>query len=201
MCFGEYVKPVTYSEFTKLADILNESVLADKKFGQTLDYCVSCSMLFGFWKDVVGKRFEKVSVPYEFKNSVLYVSVMSPVVTQELSMFKADIIKKYEPYAQGLNFVIKEIRFDYKNWFAVKKSIDNANGSNAFDADSPEYYTEKDYEAIGLDNDEKLEFEKLRKSFDNNVFLPENVKEKMYNNAVIMYKAQKLRKMQAQKEE
>lgn len=188
---------MTYSEFTKLADILNESVLADKKFGQALDKCVSFSMLFSFWKDVVGKRFEKISIPYDLKGQVLFVSVMSPVVTQELSLYKADLLKKIEPYAEGLNFKITDIRFDYKNWFAVKsnnESENSSNGSSVFDIVTPEYYTDKDYEAIGLDNNETKEFQKFRENLENNEFLPKNLKEKIYNNAVMMYKAQKLRK-------
>ncbi len=190
---------MTYSEFTKLADILNESVLADKRFGQALDKCVSCSMLFGFWKDVVGKRFEKVSIPYDLKGTVLFVSVMSSVVVQELSMYKAELLKKIEPYADGLNFKITDIRFDYKNWQSVKNNIEEISGgktksgSKAFDIDVPEYYTEQDYETIGLDNNEEDEFEKLRESFAQHEFLPEGLREKILKSAMTGYKAKKLR--------
>ncbi len=187
---------MTYSEFSKLADILNESVLADKSFGQALDNCVSCSMLFAFWKDVVGKRFEKISIPYELKKGILFVSVISPVVTQELCMYKADIIKKYEPYAKGLNLEIKDIRFIYKNWLDVKNNIENSNDSKAFDSPHPEYYTEKDYETIGFDKSEEEAFQKVWENLQANKYLPESLKKKLYNNAVIQYKAQKLRKME-----
>ncbi len=188
---------MTYSEFTKLADILNESVLADKRYEQALNKCVSCSMLFGFWGNIVGKRFEKISIPYDFKKTTLFVSVMSSAVVQELTFYKADLLKKLEPYAKGLNFTINDIRFDYKNWQSVKNSINSdtnqSNGSKAFDIDTPSYYTEKDYETIGLDNSEKEEFERLKKSFEENEFLSDKLREKMYNNALIQYKAQKLR--------
>jgi len=187
---------VTYSEFSKLADILNESVLADKRYGQTLDNCVSCGMLFGFWKDVVGKRFEKISIPYDLKNGVLFVSVISPVVTQELSMYKADIIKKYEPYAKGLNLEIFDIRFVYKNWPDVKNAKDGSNASKAFDSAHPEYYTEKDYETIGFDKSEEEAFQKVWENFEANKYMPESLKKKLYNNVVIQYKAQKLRKIE-----
>lgn len=185
---------MTFSEFTKLADILNESVLADKKYGQALDKYVSCSMLFDFWRDVVGKRFEKITIPYDIKGTVLFVSVASPAVIQDLSFMKADIIKKYAPYAEGLNFKITDIRFDYKNWMSIKNPSNGSKGSNAFDIDSPEYFTQKDYETICLDNNEENEFAELKNSLSNVEFLPEKLKEKIYNNALVQYKAQKLRK-------
>ena len=189
---------MTYSEFTKLADILNESVLADKRYEQALNKCVSCSMLFGFWGNIVGKRFKKISIPYDFKKTTLFVSVMSSAVVQELTFYKADLLKKLEPYAKGLNFTINDIRFDYKNWQSVKNSINSdtnqSNGSKAFDIDTPSYYTEKDYETIGLDNNEKLEFEKLRETIFNIESMPPHLKEKMFNNALNQYKAKKLRK-------
>lgn len=188
---------MTYSEFTKLADILNESVLADKRYEQALSKCVSCSLLFSFWGNVVGKRFEKITIPYDFKGTTLYVSVMNSVVVQELSLYKADLLKKLEPYASGFNFTITNIRFDYKNWQSVKSSIDSiknpSSGSKIFDIDSPNYYTEKDFETIGLDNREEEEFEMLKKSFEKNKFLSAKLREKMYSNAIIQYKAQKLR--------
>lgn len=191
---------MTYSEFTKLADILNESVLADKGYGQTFDKYISCAKLFEHWVDVVGKRFEKISLPYDIKGTTLFVSVMSSVVVQELSLYKKDILKKLEPFAHDVNYTIEDIRFDYKNWLSVKKSIDAVknpkNESGVFDISTPNYYTEKDFETIGLDNKEKEEFKNLKEILEKSENLPEKLKEKLYNNAVMLCKAQKLRNME-----
>ena len=149
-------------DFSKLSDILNESVLTVNKeswrFGQAFDKSMSCCMLFKFWKNVAGKKFEKLSIPYELKGATLFVSVMSPAVIQELSFFKKELIEKYAPYAEGLNLKITDIRFDYKNWSVIKASFgENNSDSKAFDTDIPDYYTQKDYETIGLDNIEEEE--------------------------------------------
>jgi len=181
-------------EFSKLSDILKESVQTDKRFGQAFDKSMSCCMLFKFWKNVVGKKFEKLSIPYELKGSTLFVSVMSPAIAQELSFFKKDIIEKYTPYADGLNFKITDIRFNYKNWGAIKGSL-SENQSAAFDVDVPDYYTQKDYETIGLDNIEEEEFEKLKETIINVESMPPLLKEKMFNSVLNQYKAKKLRKL------
>lgn len=179
------------NDFSKISDILNGSVLNSGRFGQALEKSMSCGMLFSFWKNVVGKRFEKLAIPYDLKGTTLFVSVMSPTVLQELSFFKADIIQKYAPYAEGLSFKISDIRFDYKNWYSIKNT---GKASEAFDTDMPDYYTDKDFETVNLNNSEEEEFLKLKETVANIDFLPETIKEKMYNNAVKQYKAQKLRK-------
>ncbi len=185
------------NDFSKISDIINESVLSkDAKgawSGQTFNKSANQAMLFGFWKDVVGKKFEKLSMPYELKGSILFVSAASPAVIQELGFYKNDIIEKYLPYAKGVDLNITDIRFNYKNWMSIKNASPE-NSSAAFDTDTPVYYTEKDYETIGLDNNEKLEFEKLRETIFNIESMPPHLKEKMFNNALNQYKAKKLRK-------
>jgi len=176
------------SDFSTISDILKESVLK-ANFGQALDKC----MLFGFWKNVVGKKFANFSLCYDLKGTTLYVSVSNPAIIQELSFFKADIIKKFEPYADGLNLKIKDIRFDYKNWHHLKNLLNADNLETAFDIDVPDIYTQKDYDSIGLDNIEEQEFNKLKEIVDNIEFLTDELKQKLYNNALNKYKAKKLR--------
>ena len=184
---------MTYSEFSKLADVLNESVLADKRYGQALNKCVSFGTFFSFWENIVGKRFVKISIPYNLKGTTHLVSVVNSVVVQEMSLYKADILKKMEPYAKGLNFTINDIRFDYKNWLSIKNEF-NKESSKAFDIDAPEYYTDKDFEKICIDNDEELELQKVRENLLKNESLPAETKERIYNNILKSIKAQKLRK-------
>ena len=121
------------------------------------------------------------------------VSVVNSVVVQEMSLYKADILKKMEPYAKGLNFTINDIRFDYKNWLSIKNEF-NKESSKAFDIDAPEYYTDKDFEKICIDNDEELELQKVRENLLKNESLPAETKERIYNNILKSIKAQKLRK-------
>ncbi len=181
-------------EFSKISDILNESAHTHKGFGQAFEKSKTCNMFFSFWKNIVGKKFEKLSIPYELKGSTLFVSVISPAVIQELSFFKKDIIEKCMPYADGLNLKITEIRFNYKNWTSIKASTSNKqNSDSSFDKDVPDYYTDKDYETIGLDNNEETEFNKLKETISKVESLPPHLKEKMYNNVLNQYKAKKLR--------
>ena len=144
-------------------------------------------------ENIVGKRFVKISIPYNLKGTTLLVSVVNSVVVQEMSLYKADILKKMEPYAKGLNFTINDIRFDYKNWLSIKNEF-NKESSKAFDIDAPEYYTDKDFEKICIDNDEELELQKVRENLLKNESLPAETKERIYNNILKSIKAQKLRK-------
>lgn len=182
------------NEFSKISDILDTSVRTFNRFGQAFEKSKTCSMFFSFWKDVVGKKFEKLSIPYELKGSILFVSAASPAVIQELNFFKKEIIEKYTPYAEGLELKLTDIRFDYKNWGSIKAQLsDDAKSEKLFDTDTPDYYTQKDYETIGLDNSEEADFEKLKNTLENVKSLPPQLKEKMFNNALNQYKAKKLR--------
>lgn len=181
-------------EFLKISDILDTSVRTFNRFGQAFEKSKTCSMFFSFWKDVVGKKFEKLSIPYELKGSILFVSAVSPAVIQELNFFKKEIIEKYTPYAEGLNLKLTDIKFDYKNWASIKSQMQgDLKSSKTFDTDTPDYYTEKDYETIGLDNSEEADFKKLKNTLENVKSLPPYLKEKMFNNALNQYKAKKLR--------
>ena len=92
-----------------------------------------------------------------------------------------------------MNFTINDIRFDYKNWLSIKNEF-NKESSKAFDIDAPEYYTDKDFEKICIDNDEELELQKVRENLLKNESLPAETKERIYNNILKSIKAQKLRK-------
>lgn len=184
------------NDFSKLSDVLNESVLTDNRFGQAFEKSRNYNILFSFWKNIVGKKFEKFSIPYELKGSILFVSVVNPAIIQELTFFKQDIIEKYSPYAKDLNLNITDIRFDYKNWLSIKSASNSEKSNRAFDTDTPDYYTEKDYETIGLDNVEEQQFNNLKETIQKVEFLPPHLKDKLFNSALNQYKAKKLRKKQ-----
>lgn len=171
--------------FSKFSDIINESALK-QMFGQALDKC----MLFEFWKNIAGKKFEKVSIPYEIKGGVLFVSVASSTVAQELGFFKADLIKNAMPYVKGLKFNLVDIRFNYKNWREIKAGGKSA----AFDESLSVPYTEEDFNSVDLTENERKEFDELYRSLLKNDFIPESVREKFYNSILNQFKAQKLRK-------
>ncbi len=72
------------------------------------------------WPKIVGKRFEKNSrviyIQSRADMDILTVAVSSPVVAQELSFFKDDILKKIKTVAKDFNYNIKEIIFNHRLW-------------------------------------------------------------------------------------
>jgi len=76
--------------------------------------------LLNFWPQIVGPRFEKISkaisVQKRGDGHVLMVAVLSSSVSQELYMFKGDILRKLEHISKSLDFDIKDIIFSVKLW-------------------------------------------------------------------------------------
>ena len=100
-----------YHNFDKLGDIL--STVA-KESG--LDVGISQIALFNLWSEAVGKRFKRTTKAIKIHNKVLTIATKSPTVTQELTMFKGDVLKKLTMLTQNLDIEIKEIIFNHKIW-------------------------------------------------------------------------------------
>jgi len=105
-----------YHNFDKLGDILSEVA---KQSG--LDAGISQIALFNLWTEAVGSRFKKTTKAIKIHNKVLTVATKSPSVTQELTMFRADVLKKLSVITQNLNIEIKEIIFNHKIWDEMNK--------------------------------------------------------------------------------
>lgn len=100
-----------YHNFDKLSDVLTTVA---RQSG--LDAGISQMALFKLWSEAVGNRFKKTTKPIKLHNRVLTIATKSPAVTQELTMFRVDILKKLEMFSKNLDIEIKEIIFNHKIW-------------------------------------------------------------------------------------
>ena len=94
-----------------------------KKIG--LDFKMRESVFFNSWSEIVGFRFKNNTraVMIKSKNNIntLVVAVKSPVISQELFLFKKDLLNKIENYSKPLGLIIDDIYFDAKLWREYKK--------------------------------------------------------------------------------
>lgn len=169
-------------DFSTLSDILNNNVFKTDKLGRELDKCFA----FKFWGKIVGKKFEKFSKPVSLKGSTLYVSVKNAAILQELSFYKKDIINKADPYFKSLNFIVSDIKFDYKNW-------SDAGEDTFYPDDWYPCYTPEELNSVVLSDKEVEELNSLALSIDSISFINPSVKEKYFNDIVNQMKARKLR--------
>lgn len=164
------------NETNTISEILNTFTFGDKKSkGKSLSDTVKYSTLFSLWPDIVGNKLAKYTKPTTIKYSKLYVSAKSPVIVQEMNLMKDKIIKKINVYSNALDFNIKDIILDYKNY----ESGEEKNNIE----DKPDFYNDSDLDEVKLDKN----FEQnIRKSIEKIDFLTENQKQdfinKIYNN-------------------
>lgn len=89
-----------------------------KKIG--LDRKMRESVFLSSWFDIVGFRFKNTTKAVMLKQNgnitTLIVAVKSPIFSQELFLFKKDLLKKAETYSTPLNLKIDDIYFDAKLW-------------------------------------------------------------------------------------
>ena len=98
--------------FSSLGDIIDQTLLNNPRY----DFAMKCSTLFGFWGQIVGSKFEKFSKPVNLAGGKLSVVCKSPVVVQELTMFKAELLEKTAKFATPLGLQVTDFIFSYKNW-------------------------------------------------------------------------------------
>ena len=104
------------NDTSSIGDLIDTSVFCAKK-NSKINHVVKQSTIFSFWKNVVGQKFVKFTKPYNIKYSKLYVSAKSPVVVQELSLYKAKLIEKINSYSKPLGIEIKDIIFIQRKTF------------------------------------------------------------------------------------
>lgn len=175
------MKKILYSEFNQIGGIL-DSVLK----GSSLQSGLKKTTLRQFWGKIVGKKFEKVSKPDSIQKNLLIVACANSFVTNELTMFKLDILKKLLPYAKSLNIEIQDIVFSHKIWKNESETEDNTN------TETQEHsFTDPnliDYESIEL---EKNELDAIKNCVSKNTFATEEQRKRMYNAIVKDLKYQK----------
>jgi predicted nucleic acid-binding Zn ribbon protein len=106
------MKKILYTQFQNIDDVIAN--LAQKK---EIKRAITRSNLYKFWDKVVGEKFSQHSKPYSMlKGSVMVVACETPIVAQELTLRKMQILSKLKPYVQSLNMKLTDIRFDPKKW-------------------------------------------------------------------------------------
>lgn len=112
-----------YSKDAKPDSIKNIMGFFTKKIG--LDLRMRESVFFNSWNDIVGFRFKNNTKAMMIKSkkniNTLIVAVKSPVISQELFLFKKDLLKRIENYSKPLNLRVDDIYFDVKLWKEYKK--------------------------------------------------------------------------------
>ena len=175
-------KEFFYTDFNSLGSVMN-SVLQAPNLRQGMKK----STAFKFWGKVVGKKFEKYSKIESLNNdNVLVVACANASVSSELTMFKNDILKKFNFYANPLGIEVLDIKFSHKIW-KVEKA-----GSQELSAEEKNPY-KPDLSGFNPDDivlDEE-EIESIKNSVMNNKFASQEQRQKMFDAIILDLKTQK----------
>lgn len=106
------MKKILYTQFQNIDDIIAD--LSEKK---EIKRAITRGNLYKFWNKVAGEKFAQYSKPYSMlKGSIMVVACKTPIVAQELTLRKFQIMTKLEPYLKSLNMKVTDIKFDPKKW-------------------------------------------------------------------------------------
>lgn len=175
------MKKINYLELDAVADIMGNILNTPK-----MQYGLKKTTLFQFWDKVVGKKFFEHTKIKDISNDILTVATDSAAVTAEMSMFKSDILKKFNTYSKPLGIVIRDINFSHKIWKKeiVNKLEDEVIDTNPYEPDLSGF----DPANIQL---EETEVSNIRKSVEKNEFATPEQRERMFNAIILNLKTQK----------
>ena len=179
------------NSFNNLDSVLN-SVMVDLG----LDKGLKQQEFAKLWSKIVGPKFQNSSKVVYLQSrqgeDILTVAVSSPAVSQELSFFKEDIIKKIKVVAKDFNYNIKDIFFDSKLWEELKEDIKQKKeeeNKNFYKIEKN--FSEEDLKKIQLP---ESVVESIKDSLKDQKFSSEEMKEKMFNIIIKDLKTQEWRK-------
>ena len=168
------MKKILYSDFDDIGSVLDSVVK-----NSDLQYGIKKSVLTKFWSKVVGKKFENYSKPASLnRNGILTVACANAAITNELTMFKQDILKKLEPYSKSLDLKIEDIIFSHKIWVEEKteQTLEVSSSNESFiKKESEEVLI--NYDEIELD---EAEIQAIQNCINNNKFASEEQRERMF---------------------
>lgn len=168
-----------------IGELLNISRFSDGINSSKIDLITKHSTIFSFWGDIVGKKFTTFVKPVSIKASKLYVSAKSPVIIQELELYKSKLLKKINSYSRPLGIEIKDIVFNYKNFNETQNQKDET-----LVEDKPLMFDEKLINSIVLDDNT---IQKIKESVSKISFLDKEKKEKLLNKIIFSKKAELIR--------
>ncbi len=172
------------SETRTISDLLNDSIF-NQESKTRLNGVVKQSTVFSFWDNIVGAKFSKYTKPYSIKYQKIYVSVKSPVIAQELGLYKNKILKKVNSYSQPLGLEIKDIVFNYKNFHS-------SNPVSLGVEDRPIFLSKEKLQSAKISQTTQ---EKIKEHIGKIKFLNENQKENLVSKIISTYQANELRKI------
>ena len=105
------IKHVLYTDFVS-TEALIEELLGQKEFKKAM----TRSNLYKFWSKTAGEKFAQKSKPYSMIGSTMIIACENAIVAQELTLRKAQLLLKLEPYLKSLKLTVKDLRFDPKKW-------------------------------------------------------------------------------------
>ncbi len=172
------------NETKSISELLNDSI-----FNQTsqnkLNSVIKQSTIFSFWDNIVGAKFSKFTKPYSIKYQKIYVSTKSPIIAQELSLYKNKILKKVNSYSQPLGMEIKDIIFNYKNFHSSNPIV-----SYGIE-DKPIFLNNSQLNSIKINSSVQ---DKIKEHISKIKFLNNNQKDNLVSKIISTYQANELRK-------
>jgi len=135
--------------------------------------------IINMWPELVGPRFKDKSRIFSIQNKgtydVLLVGVNSASLSQELTFFKNDILKKLSKSSKKLGFNIKDIMFSTKIWEEIKPEKQN----NIPEKTITLYKNPTEEDLVSIEVPESI-IEPIKESLNSHNFASPEMKEKMY---------------------
>ncbi len=169
-----------HNSTTRIGELISKTTFGDMMKGSKVGQIIKHSTIFSFWNNIVGAKFANYTKPYSIKFNKLYVSAKSPVIVQELSLYKAKILRNINSYSMPLGIEIKDVIFSYKNFAA--STPETMKGVE----DKPIQLTRAQIDTSQIDK--KVE-EGIKKNIDRIKFLNEEQKENFSKKIITTYKA------------
>jgi len=150
-----------------------------KKLG--VDKAIKISTLITMWPEIVGPRFKNNSKAYtplnQNRKNILVVATSSSVVSQELVMFKSEILKNIFKHASKLDLKIHDMIFNTKIWDDLNQKKD-AFKENTSVEKYTKYPTDEELDKINIP--ENL-LTSVKESLQEQTFMTEELKTRMLN--------------------
>ncbi|MBQ4646249.1 MAG: DUF721 domain-containing protein [Candidatus Gastranaerophilales bacterium] len=169
---------------THIGELISKTAFGEMAKGNKMGAVIKHSTIFSFWNNIVGVKFAKFTKPYSIKYNKLYVSAKSPVIVQELNLYKTKILKNVNSYSMPLGITITDIIFNYKNY-----CVSTPSGLSNQVEDKPIEITKTQLESIELD---KKTQEQIKENVDRIKFLNDEQKANFARKIESTYKAKNL---------
>lgn len=106
------MKKILYTDFVTTESLVEE--LLGKK---EIKKAITRNNLYKFWGKIAGEKFAKKSKPYSMiAGGIMVIACENPIVAQELTLRKTQLLVKFEPYLKSLKLNVKDLKFDSKKW-------------------------------------------------------------------------------------